>query len=344
LKRTRKQPLSTQLDKRIKILPKKKPEYDGDASVPISTGSTLLNLAISGGRTRGGGIPSGIIVEIFGLESTGKTVLLCEIAGRVQQAGGKILFHDPEARLDRQFARIFKLDTDEMTYMNPNTVVEVFTEVRKWIPDNDKVNCVVTDSLAALSTEMEMENDDGDKMGMRRAKDFSEQLRKTARLITKNKLLLVCSNQLRESTDKYVKYKAPGGRAIAFYSSLRLRTKKLGNVYREVTIGNKKRKQTYAIEIEVEVVKSSVWHPHRTAPVTIDFKYGIDDIRENLKFLKEYTGAHTYSFGDHKLSNSLDKAIRIVEQRDLEDELQNRVIDLWEDVEEQFKVERKPKK
>ena len=80
-----------------KLIRKEKKKYDGNDEVMISTGSTLLDLAISGGRKRGGGLPGGILVEIFGPSGCGKTVLLCEIAGGVQRQKGKIMFRDPEA-------------------------------------------------------------------------------------------------------------------------------------------------------------------------------------------------------------------------------------------------------
>ena len=339
--------MSEQVKSRVNAPKNPKSEYDGDTSVMISTGSTLLDLAISGGRVRGGGIPGGILVEIFGPPSTGKTVLLCEIAGDIKRKGGEIMFNDPEARLNKQFAKIFDLDTDEIEYMTPNTVTEVFTAVRDWAPDNKKINGVLTDSLAALSTDLEMDDDEGDKMGMRRAKEFSEQLRRTARLLTSTNLLMVCSNQIREVVDRGnfgPKYAAPGGKAIAFYSSLRLKTSKIGSLARTRTISGKKRKQIYGIQIEVEVEKSSVWEPSRSVPVTIDFKYGIDDIRENLKYIKDLTGSSAYVLKDRKLGTALEDAIAIVEEEELQDQLREIVIDLWEEYEEQFKVERKPKK
>jgi recombination protein RecA len=327
-----------------------KPEYEGNTESMISTGSTLLDLAISGGRVRGGGIPCGIMVEIFGPESTGKTVLLCEIAGDIQRKDGEVMFHDPEARLNAQFARIFDLDPEGMTTMRPDTVTGMFIAIRDWIPDNKKINGVMADSLAALSTDMELGEEEGDKMGMRRAKEFSEQLRRTARILSSTNTLMVCSNQIREDPDRVgrfsPKYKSPGGKAIAHYGSLRLKTSRMGVLSRTVTIRGKKIRQVYGIEIEVEVAKSSVWKPHRKAPVTIDFDYGVDDIRENLKYIKDFAGTNIYSIGDQKLGGNLPlpKAIEKVEKEGLEEDLRNEVINLWEEIEEEFKVERKPKK
>lgn len=339
--------MSEEVKARTEAPKKKKPVHDGNTEIMVSTGSTLLDLAISGGRVRGGGIPGGIMVEIFGPESSGKTVLLCEIAGDVKRKGGEIMFHDPEARLNKVFAKIFDLDIEDLEYLVPETITEVFTGVRNWIPENDRINGVFTDSLAALSTDMEMKDDDGDKMGMRRAKEFSEQLRRTCRILTKTNTLLVCSNQIRENVDRGdfgQKYKAPGGKGIAFYSSLRLRTNIIGNLSRERTRKGKKIKQIYGVVIEVEVFKSSVWHPKRTAQVAIDFSYGVDDIRENLKYLKRMNGDTTYNIGDRKIHKNIGDAIDIIEEEELENDLRNEVIAVWEEIEEEFKVERKPKK
>ena len=99
MKRTKGNPpsLAAQMKRRVHAKPevKKTAEYDGDDSQIISTGSTLLDLEISGGRVRGGGLPSGILIEVFGPSSSGKTVLLCEIAGAIQRQNGQVMFNDP---------------------------------------------------------------------------------------------------------------------------------------------------------------------------------------------------------------------------------------------------------
>lgn len=326
---------------------KEKTEYSGSTERMISTGSTLLDLAISGGRVRGGGIPGGILVEVFGPSGCGKTVLLCEVAGMIQRQGGAVMFHDPEARLNKQFAKMFDLDVETIYYSNPNTIPEVFGGVREWEPPNmKKINGVVADSLAALSTDLEMEAKDGDKMGMRRAKEFSEELRKTCRILAKNNYLMVCSNQVRVNMDAGPygqKFISPGGEAIGFYSSLRLRAMNPRKIKRKESFNGKELERVVGVETEIEVYKSSVWKPHHTAPVTILFDYGIDDVRQNLQFLKEYTRATTYVLKGEKLAVSLEKAIEIIEEDNLVTALQEEVIDLWEEIEKKFDSERKPK-
>lgn len=341
------EPLSDQVKKRVNAIEEKSPEYDGNFGRVISTGSTLLDLSISGGRVRGGGLPGGILIEIFGPSGSGKTVLLSEIAGSVQRQGGEIMFHDPEARLNKVFAQLFDLNTDQMSYATPDTVTEVFAEVRAWKPENlNVINGIFTDSLAALSTNLEMDTDEGDKMGMKRAKEFSEQLRKTCRILKRDNLLMVCSNQVRIDTDpkSYQKYNTPGGLGVGFYSSLRLKTTIVHKHKLEKTFAGKEVSRIIGVRAEVEVFKSSIWKPFRIAPVTILFDYGIDDIRENLQFIKNYTKHTVYALGGESLDKSMDAAIKIVEKDHLEEQLKEEVINLWEEIEHKFETERKPKR
>lgn len=339
--------LSEQVEEKLAKEPEQKSEYDGK-DISVSTGSTLLDLAISGGRFREGGIPLGILVEIFGPSGAGKTVLLSQIAANVQRMGGKVMFHDPEARLNKQFARIFGLDTYEIEYTIPNTVPEVFQSVRDWVSEAEAekgtIYGVFADSLAALSTEMEM--GEGDKMGMRRAKEFSEELRKTCRIITQQNVLMVCSNQIRQNLDAGpfgMKYKSPGGEAIGFYSSLRLRFGRPRKIKEKKKIRSKEHERVVGVHTEIEVFKSSMWKPYRTAEVYILFEYGIDDIRANLRFLKQNMGSTVYTIKDLKLDRSLKRSIQIVEEENLEQELRNAVIELWNEIEEGFQEKRKPK-
>ena len=340
-----KEKLSTQMKRKSETKEPLKSEYDGNFGTVISTGSTLLDLAISGGRVSGGGLPGGILVEVFGVPGSGKTVLLSEIAGAVQRQGGEIIFSDPESRLNKQFSALFGLKINEKNYSIPKTVTEVFTSVRKWSPENRKViNGIFTDSLAALSTDTEME--DGDPFGGRRAKEFSEQLRITCREIKEKNYLMVASNQVREvigATQYQAKTKTTGGIAISFYSSVRLQFSNPKKITEELKIAGKTVKRVLGIETTVEVYKNSVWSPYRTAPLTIYFDYGIDNIRENLQYIKDYTENKTYTCKDADIGNSMEKAIRNIEENNLEADLTENVIDLWEEIENKFKQERKTK-
>lgn len=308
----------------------------------VSTGSTLLDLAISGGRIRGGGIPGGIIAEIFGPSGAGKTSILAEICASAQSRGGVVDFLDPEARLDKEYARIYGVEIDKTNYYRPDTVTDVFDRIWKQEVDPSVINVVATDSLAALSTKMEME--DQDKMGMRRAKEFSEGLRKTARLIKNSNRLIVCSNQVREGSNGEV---TPGGQAIRFYSSLRIRIgppATNANIVRTIKVGDKEVKKVVGIKSQCVVKKSSIDDPFRFCFVSILFGYGVDSIRDELQFVKDTTGVTTYECPDGKTFRGAEATIAYIEEMKLQSALKEKVIDLWQELEDKFKIEREPKK
>ena len=340
--------LTEQVETSAAAVVERRPEYDGNIEMITSTGSTLLDLEISGERVRGGGLPSGIMVEIYGKNSSGKTVLLCEIAGNVQTNGGEVMFKDPEARLNKQFARRFNLEPDEMDYETPDTVPEVFGPVQKWIPKSLKkdsknynpniVNGIFADSLAALSTELEM--DKGDKMGMRRAKEFSQECRKTCRILSKNNLLMVCSNQMRATGNSFGPSEAAtGGNAIGYYSSLRIGVQVKERLKRNVEFdtGRKDEKgksifntveKHYGIVADAFIAKSSVSMAYGTALLYIIPQYGIDDVRANLVWYKQTTKDGSYFAG----GRGLEEAIVIIERENKQSELREAVIDLWEKI------------
>lgn len=320
----------------------------------VSTGSTLLDKAIYGGRHPEGGVPCGLMIEIFGPEGIGKTGLACELCGSAQARGGSVRFNDPEARLDREYAEIYgmNLQTDAGEgYLQTGLVDEIFNDVRSWDPANTNVpNVYACDSLAALSTKLEMENPDGDKMGMRRAKEFSEGLRKTCRHIKQGgHKLLVCTNQIRQGDSGNT---TPGGNAIRYYSSVRVAIKYVFGggrsryLTKEITLHGKKQEKVVGINCVAEVVKNSQDDPYRKAPLCFIFGYGIDDIRANLQWQKEVTKDTVYQCGDGKTYQAMDAAIQYVEENGLELKLKENVIALWDEIEEAFdeKLQRKPKR
>lgn len=321
-------------------------ENKGNWETMVSTGSTLLDLAISGGRRFGGGIPGGIMVEIYGPSSSGKTVMLCEIAGAIQRQGGQLEFHDPEARLNPSFASMFDLKTDEIKLSRPNTVEEVINAVRNFNPeDTTKINGIMADSLAALSTEMEM-TDGEDKMGGNRAKKLSAGFRTLCRYIAEKNILMVMSNQIREKMDagKYEKKTTvPGGKATKFYCSLQLEYTNPKAIKKVKTIKGAKRERRVGDEVVIKVAKNSLDKGYREATVYLMYDYGIDDIRGNLSYLKTMYGKTKYYLGSMELGRSLDESVQMIEDQGLEAELREEVISVWEDEEAAFYPERKKK-
>jgi hypothetical protein len=155
---------------------------------------------------------------------------------------------------------------------------------------------------------------------------------------------MVCSNQVRVNVDAgpyQQKYISPGGEAIGFYSSLRLRCNNPTKIREKKTIRGKEHSRVIGVETEIEVFKSSVWKPYRTAKVYIIYDYGVDDIRANLRYLKTTRGDTVYTVGGEKLGKSLDMAIGAVESAGIESILKEEVVDLWNEVEQRFNSDRK---
>jgi hypothetical protein len=139
----------------------------------------------------------------------------------------------------------------------------------------------------------------------------------------------------------------PGGRGIPYYASLRMRIKPhypKGKILKTRTVGrNKKVNKVIGVWSDVEITKSSIDEPYRVAPVYIIFGHGIDDVRANLQWIKDMTGSTKYDAVSSKFG-MLEPAIKHIEQNNLEDELREDVIDLWEDIQQRFRVERKTKR
>lgn len=313
-------------------------------STVVSTGCTLLDLAISGSRVRGGGLPGGILVEVFGPPGSGKTAVLVETAANVQAKGGRVSFADPEARLDREYSALYGMELTKDSYMMPDTVEELFDFIHKLKVDPEIINLTCADSLAALSTEMEMAEQD--KMGMRRAKVFSERLRKSCRLLAAENRLLLCSNQVRQGDVGEV---TPGGNAVPFYASVRVRLQKVESIklerdYKNALTGEvgAKIERTIGIKTKFSVVKNSVDDPFRDGYFYLMFGYGIDDIRTNLQYVKDITKDSRYQAVD-KAYVQLNAACEYIEQNNLQHKLRENVIDVWEDVTRMLRVKRKPK-
>ncbi len=349
-------------------------KYDGDISTVISTGSTLLDLEIMGKRVRGGGIPGGILMEVSGPNSGGKTVLMSEIAGGIQRQKGKVKFYDAEARLSKKFAEIFDFSVEDCEFGVPEQIGDVFLPLMTWKPDgsecmgeynrrkkkcrecelsddcsdfdleNKPVHGVFIDSFAQLCGELEKGDEDIDKRGSSRAKEFSQWMRKLAPKITSNNWLVVGSNQVRDNqkakTDFDPKYVTPGGNAVPHAASLRLEITPAKKLRDEKTINGKKVYVEYGHHSRIKIIKNTVSGQKGAAEIQIVIDYGIDDVTANLQYLKKFTPGSKYWTGD----NSITDAVDTIEEDGLELELREAVIDLWEEIQEKFKRLRKPKR
>jgi RecA/RadA recombinase len=325
-----------------------------DTSMVISTGSTLLDLAISGSRIRGGGLPGGIIVEIFGPPSSGKTALLVEICSSAQGGGGAVEIADPEARLDKEYASLFGLKIPREIYRRPNTVTELSDLIWNWAPKKDKViNVLAADSLAAISTNLEM--GEGDKRGQQKPKELSQLCRKVGRKIALAHQLLIFTNQERQG--EYGRT-TPGGFAVPFHASVRIRIARAGvrqieakkTVRRqfvnkgtgEVTEKKVELSKIIGIESEAIIIKSSISSEFQKAPIYIISGVGIDDVRANLIWLKKMY-AKTKFPCVNKEYPYINGAIKYIEDNNLEAKLRENVINTWETIEDLFKQKRKKK-
>ena len=325
-----------------------------DTSMVISTGSTLLDLAISGNRIRGGGLPGGIIVEIFGPPSAGKTALLVEICSSAQGGGGEVLIADPEARLDKEYASLFGLKIPKEIYRRPNTVTELSDLIWNWAPKKKKViNVLAADSLAAISTSVEMES--GDKRGQQKAKELSQLCRKVGRKIALAHQLLIFTNQERQG--EYGRT-TPGGFAVPFHASLRIRIARAGvrqieakkiitrqfinKETGEVTKKKVELSKIIGIESEAITIKSSISNEFQKAPIYVISNVGVDDVRANLIWLKKVTATTKFPCVNKEYPH-INSAIKYIEDNNLEAQLRESVIDTWETIENLFQQKRKKK-
>lgn len=346
--------LSSQVKRRLKNQKNKKQKGlwtppKGTNKFLLSTGSTLVDLAITGRRFIGGGIPMGILVEIFGASSKGKTVMLLEMAGNVQRMDGDYMFLDPEARVSKDFARIFGFEMNEDKYKKPNTVEDAFTLIKKWNPKGKGPFVVFIDSIAALVSKEENEDKGDEYSGARRARDFSQQLRQITRIIAQKEYLIICTNQIRQNlgAGPYGKKTKPtGGEAPKFYSSLRLELKappSEGIIKMEKSIKGVKQKRNIGVQTNIYVEKSTISTPYQTGLMRILFDYGIDSITTDLKFLKKNTGSSSFILNDEKIGSRINDAVEYIEKNGLENELKEEVIDLWTKIQKALTPDRKRK-
>ena len=253
----------------------------------ISTGSTMLDLAIS--NRPNGGIGVGKITELNGLEGSGKSLIGSHLLASTQRKDGIAVYIDTESAVSQEFLRAIGVDTKKMLYVHLETVEEIFDTIETIVTkiresNKDKLVTILVDSLAAASTKVEMDADfDKDGWATAKAIIISKAMRKITQMIARQKVALVFTNQLRQKLGVMFgdPWTTSGGKALLFHSSTRVRFKNAG----QIKDGSK---NTIGIKIKGQVIKNRLGPPMRTAEFPLYFDKGIDNYGSWLTVMKEH--------------------------------------------------------
>ena len=285
----------------------------------ISTGSLTLDLA-----TGIGGLPRGRIIEIYGPESSGKTTLALHCVAEAQKQGGEAAFIDAEHALDPTYAKALGVDVDSLLVAQPDNGEQAL-EITEQLVRSGAIDIIVVDSVAALVPRSEMEGDMGDSHVGLHARLMSQALRKLTGAINKSNCIIIFINQLREKVG--VIYGNPevttGGRALKFYSSMRIDVRKIeqlkapGNEF----IGSRTR---------AKIVKNKVAPPYRSCKIELTYGKGIQREHELAMLAIDYgiieKSGSWFSIGDERIGQGRDNAKQyLADHPELADELEKKV-------------------
>jgi recombination protein RecA len=283
----------------------------GEASARIAvevipTGSLSLDLALGVG-----GIPRGRVSEIFGPEAAGKSTLCQHIIAEAQKAGGKAAYIDVEHALDPAYAATCGVKLDDLLISQPDTGEQAL-EITETLVRSQAIDVVVIDSVAALAPRAEIEGEMGDSHIGLQARLMSQALRKLSAAISKSGTAVVFVNQLREKVGIIFGNPevTPGGRALKFYSSVRIDLRRVDNI----KVGTK----VVGTRIRAKVVKNKVASPFKSAEFDIMFGQGISkdgdllDLGAEMGIIKK-NGAF-FSFGETRIGQGRENAKEYLRQ------------------------------
>jgi recombination protein RecA len=298
----------------------------------ISSGSIDLDIALGVG-----GIPRGRIIEIFGPESSGKTTIALHILAETQKIGGTGAFIDAEHALDPTYAKKLGVNIDNLLVSQPDTGEQAL-EIAEALVRSGAVDVIVVDSVAALVPKAEIDGEMGDAHVGLQARLMSQALRKLSGVISKSKCIVVFINQLREKVGIMFgnPETTPGGRALKFYSTIRLDVRKIDSLKQgNDVVGNRTR---------VKVVKNKVAPPFKQAEFDIMYGEGISkegsilDLAVSINAV-EKSGAW-YSYNEVRLGQGRENAKQYLkENKELLAELENKIRENFNLVHNDVKIE-----